>query len=195
LSAGAAARTSRLLARFQLTLAAATDEQRQLTARVRRLLHRSQSSHLARRRHTTGPGQRQQRGSAGTHTYRAGNPDRPARRQAHRTSATASSPIWRSGCQGVGVDGHCLVGGAWLRCGCGLRGGPGVRGFATGGHAHIRGLSQDLCSSHVRCLKSSAAAGWAGAQATNRGVVVREPGMLGPPRQPQRELSGISASS
>jgi hypothetical protein len=33
-----------------------------------------------------------------------------------------------------------------------------VRGFATGGHAHIRGLAQDLCSSHVRCLKSSAAA-------------------------------------
>jgi hypothetical protein len=25
-------------------------------------------------------------------------------------------------------------------CGCGLRGGPGVRGFATVGHAHIRGL-------------------------------------------------------
>ena len=31
-------------------------------------------------------------------------------------------------------------------------------GFATGGHAHIRGLAQDLCSSHVRCLKSSAPA-------------------------------------
>ena len=34
-------------------------------------------------------------------------------------------------------------------------------GFATFGHAHIRGLAQDLCSSHVRCLKSSAATlGW-----------------------------------
>ena len=34
-------------------------------------------------------------------------------------------------------------------------------GFATVGHAHIRGLAQDLCSSHVRCLKSSAPArGW-----------------------------------
>jgi hypothetical protein len=36
-------------------------------------------------------------------------------------------------------------------------------GFATVGHAHIRGLAQDLCSSHVRCLKSSASApgpGW-----------------------------------
>jgi hypothetical protein len=29
-------------------------------------------------------------------------------------------------------------------------------GFATFGHAHIRGLAQDLCSSHVRRLKSSA---------------------------------------
>ena len=34
-------------------------------------------------------------------------------------------------------------------------------GFATVGHAHIRGLAEDLCSSHVRCLKSSASArGW-----------------------------------
>ena len=34
-------------------------------------------------------------------------------------------------------------------------------GFATCGHAHIRGLAQDLCSSHLRCLKSSAPArGW-----------------------------------
>ena len=31
------------------------------------------------------------RSSAGTYAHRAGNPDRPARRQAHRTSATASS--------------------------------------------------------------------------------------------------------
>ena len=29
--------------------------------------------------------------------------------RAHRTGAIASSPIWRSACQGVGVDGHCLV--------------------------------------------------------------------------------------
>ena len=34
-------------------------------------------------------------------------------------------------------------------------------GFATGGHAHIRGLAQDLCSSYLRRLKSSAPArGW-----------------------------------
>ena len=43
----------------------------------------------------------------------------------------------------------------WLRL-AGRSGRPRVR---DGGHAHIRGLSQDLCSSHVRCLKSSAAAG------------------------------------
>ena len=34
-------------------------------------------------------------------------------------------------------------------------------GFATGGHAHMRGLAQDLCSSYLRRLKSSAPArGW-----------------------------------
>jgi hypothetical protein len=43
----------------------------------------------------------------------------------------------------------------WLRL-AGRSGRPRVR---DGGHAHIRGLAQDLCSSHVRCLKSSAAAG------------------------------------
>ncbi len=45
------------------------------------------------------------------------------------------------------------------------------RGFATGGHAHIRGLAQDLCSSYLRRLKSSAPARGVGAQATNRGVL------------------------
>ena len=59
-------------------------------------------------------------------------------------------------------------------------------GFATFGHAHIRGLAQDLCSSHLRCLKSSAPARGAGAQATNRGVVCASREVLGPPRQPQR---------
>jgi hypothetical protein len=32
------------------------------------------------------------RASAGAHAHRAGNPDRPARRQAHRTGAIAASP-------------------------------------------------------------------------------------------------------
>ena len=54
---------------------------------------------------------------------------------------------------------------------CGWRGGPGGPRVRDGGHAHIRGLSQDLCSSHVRCLKSSAATVWVVAQATNRGVL------------------------
>jgi hypothetical protein len=112
------------------------------------------------------------------------------RRDPGSPTAAPLSPIWRSACQGVGVDGHCLVG-AWRGCGCGWRGGPGVRGVRDGGHAHIRGLAQDLCSSHVRCLKSSAAAG-AVAQATDRGVGVREPGILGPPRQPQRVWVGLA---
>ena len=68
-------------------------------------------------------------------------------------------------------------------CGCGLRGGPSVLGFATVVMLIFGGwVPQDLCSSHVRCLKSSAAPRVGVAQATNRGVVVREPGMLGPPR-------------
>ena len=48
-------------------------------------------------------------------------------------------------------------------CGCVPEGVVAVRetvrafaGFATFGHAHIRGLAQDLCSSHLRRLKSSA---------------------------------------
>jgi len=64
--------------------------------------------------------------------------------------------------------------------GCGSRGGPGVLGFATGVMLIFGGwVPQDLCSSHVRCLISSAAAQGTVAQATNRGVVVREPGGSG----------------
>jgi hypothetical protein len=48
--------------------------------------------------------------------------------------------------------------GLWLRF---ARRAEVFAGFATFGHAHIRGLSQDLCSSHVRCLKSSPSTrGW-----------------------------------
>jgi hypothetical protein len=51
------------------------------------------------------------RASAGAHAHRAGNPDRPARRQAHRTGAIAASPLrspgWdRSGRQCDRPDGH-----------------------------------------------------------------------------------------
>lgn len=46
----------------------------------------------------------------------------------------------------------------WLR----LAGRSGRLRVRDGGHAHMRGrLTQDLCSSHVRCLKSSAPPGWA----------------------------------
>jgi hypothetical protein len=76
-------------------------------------------------------------------------------------------------------------------CGCGLRGGPGVCGFATVGHAHIRGLGTPRPLFVARPLSKVERGARVGvAQATNRGVVVREPGMLGPPRQPQRECSG-----
>ena len=71
----------------------------------------------------------------------------------------------------------------WLGCGvcgCGWRGGPSVRGFAAVVMLIFGGwVPQDLCSSHVRCLLSSAAPGWDVAQATNRGVGVREPGGSG----------------
>ena len=65
-------------------------------------------------------------------------------------------------------------------CGCGLRGGPGVRGFATGGHAHIRGLGTPRPLFVARPLsKVERGRPGAGAQATDRGVVVREPGGSG----------------
>ena len=60
------------------------------------------------------------------------------RRQRRRT--IAPSPIWRSGCQGAGVEGHCVVGGAGV-CVVAVRGAVrAFAGFATFGHAHIRGL-------------------------------------------------------
>jgi hypothetical protein len=65
-------------------------------------------------------------------------------------------------------------------CGCGLRGGPGVRGFATGGHAHIRGLGTPRPLFVARPLSKVERGARVGvAQATNRGVVVREPGCSG----------------
>jgi hypothetical protein len=70
-------------------------------------------------------------------------------------------------------------GGCVVDEGCGSRGGPGVLGFARVVMLIFGGLAQDLCSSHVRRLHSSAAAGKAVAQATNRGVVVGEPGHSG----------------
>src|ERR1017187_10986525 len=75
-------------------------------------------------------------------------------------AALASSPIWRGGCQGVGVVGHCLVGGGLdvvAACGA-VRACSGSRRSVMlifGGW-----VPQDLCSSHVLCLKSSAAPEW-----------------------------------
>ena len=70
------------------------------------------------------------------------------------------SPIWRTACQGVGLDDHVNV---WqllqlmLVAACGaVRASAGSRRLVMlifGGW-----VPQDLCSSHVRCLKSSAAA-------------------------------------
>jgi hypothetical protein len=70
---------------------------------------------------------------------------------------------WVDGRRAVGVAEGVVAAGGAVRA---------FAGFATVGHAHIRGLAQDFCSSHVRCLKSSAPApGGVGAQATDRGVV------------------------
>ena len=99
------------------------------------------------------------------------------------------SPIWRSGCQGVGVDGHgvVVVSVMWLRLAGRSECPRGSRRWSCSYSG--ASLPQDLCSSHVRCLKSSAAAcDGAGAQATDRGDRCARAGMLGPPRQPQRGL-------
>ena len=57
-------------------------------------------------------------------------------------------------------------------CGCGWRGGPGVRGFATFGHAHIRGLGSPRPWFVARPLsKVDRGRPWPGAQATKRGLV------------------------
>ena len=83
------------------------------------------------------------------------------------------------GCQGVGVDGHGLVGGAWLmwlRL-AGRSGRPRVR---DGGHAHIRGLGTPrplFVALPLSKVERGARLGVA--QATDRGVGVREPGCSG----------------
>ncbi len=95
------------------------------------------------------------------------------------TRAIQTSPIWRGGCQGVGVDGHCVVavpGLMWLRF-AGRSERPRVR---DGGHAHIRGLGTPRPLFVARPLsKVERGRPGAVAQATNRGVGVREPGCSG----------------
>src|SRR4030081_3270512 len=72
----------------------------------------------------------------------------------------------------------------WLRL-AGRSGRPRVR---DGGHAHIRGLGtpRPLFVARPLSIVERGRRWRVVAQATNRGVVVREPGMLGPPRLPQR---------
>src|SRR5450759_386442 len=92
------------------------------------------------------------------------------------------SPIWRTACQGVGVDDHVNV---WQLLQLMLvAAGGAVRAFRRvrdGGHAHIRGLGTPRPLFVARPLSKveRGRPGWAGAQATNRGVVVREPGCSG----------------
>lgn len=60
-------------------------------------------------------------------------------------------------------------------------------GFATVGHAHIRGLGTPRPLFVARPLsKVERARRGAGAQANASRSCVREPGWLGPPREPQR---------
>ena len=102
-------------------------------------------------------------------------------------SPSTLSPIWRRGCQGVGVDGHGLVGVAVVgvvAAGGAVRASAGSRRF---GHAHIRGLGSPRPWFVARPLsKVERGRSGAGAQATNRGLVCASRGRLGPPRQPQR---------
>ena len=70
-------------------------------------------------------------------------------------------------------------------------------GFATGGHAHIRGLAQDLLSSYLRRLSRARPPG-GGCSGDESRSAVREPGWPGPPRGPQREwqiLGGVVSVS
>ena len=97
------------------------------------------------------------------------------------TGTIATSPIWRSGCQGVGVDGHVWFG-VVVGCGCGLRGGPGVLGFATGVMLIFGGwVPQDL-------VRRTSAVYWRARRPVGRcsGDESRSccarAGMLGPPR-------------
>ena len=72
------------------------------------------------------------------------------------------------------------LGVAVVWCGCGWRGGPGVRGFATFGHAHIRGLGSPRPWFVARPLsKVERGRPGAGAQATNRGLVCASRGGSG----------------
>ena len=89
--------------------------------------------------------------------------------------------------------------GAWLVV-CGWRGGPGMLGFATVVMLIFGGWDpRPLFVARPLSIVERGRPGGTVAQATNRGVAVREPGRLGPPRQPhgsvkrrcQRELVSL----
>ena len=87
--------------------------------------------------------------------------ERIVRRRVNRPSPACF--IWRSGCQGVALVGHQVVGklqGLWGVPGC--RGDAAAFVFATGGQPHIRGLGlatdpKTFVRRTVRRLRSSAA--------------------------------------
>jgi hypothetical protein len=83
----------------------------------------------------------------------------------------ALSPVWRSGCQGAGVDGHCVVGGAGGWCGCGSRGGPAVRGVRDGWSCSYSGAGPRPLFVVPPPSKVERARPGVGAQATKRGVL------------------------
>ena len=82
-----------------------------------------------------------------------------------------------------------------LGAGCVVAAGGAVRasaGVATCGQPHMRGLwlPQDLVSSHVRCLRSSAAGGGPAAHWFAADWLCASAGRPGTPRQPQQFVGG-----
>ena len=111
------------------------------------------------------------------HDVTRGSPDGSDRprcrwfREPSRPRTDATSPIWRSGCQVAGVDGHCVVGGAGGWCGCGSRGGPAVRGVRDGWSCSYSGTGPRPLFVVPPPSKVERARPGVGAQATNRGVL------------------------
>jgi hypothetical protein len=109
----------------------------------------------------------------------AGNPDRPARRQAHRTGAIAVSPHMEERVsRGQGSMGRCS---AMCRGGVvAVRGAVrAIAGFATFGHAHIRGLGTPRPLFVARPLSKVERARWGGCSGDESRSCVREPGCSG----------------
>ena len=84
-------------------------------------------------------------------------------------------------------------GGVWLRL-AGRSGCPRVSRRWSASYAGA-GYPKTLVSSHVRCLFSSAAAGWAVAHGHAADWCARAGDGPGPPRQPQRDVVGLVRAS